>query len=51
VHRSRALLAEPEHAEPAFLAALADPGTITGLSPQQQQIVRLAARGPLPADG
>lgn len=113
VHRSRALLAEPEHAEPAFLAALADPalerwpferaqtlleyaqwlrrrrriaaarpfltsaydtfrrlgaqawreraqaelraagldvhpadpGAITGLSPQQQQIVRLAARG------
>ncbi|MGN9787742.1 helix-turn-helix transcriptional regulator [Nonomuraea sp. ZG12] len=113
VHRSRALLAEPEHAEPAFLAALADPtlerwpferaqtlleyaewlrrrrriaearpfltsaydtfrrlgalpwseraqaelraagldvhpadpGAIAGLSPQQQQIVRLAARG------
>jgi DNA-binding CsgD family transcriptional regulator len=113
VHRSRALLADPEHAEPAFLAALADPalerwpferaqtlldyaewlrrrrriaearpfltsaydifrrlgarpwreraqaelraagldvhpadhGAIAGLSPQQQQIVRLAARG------
>ncbi|MEV4583351.1 AAA family ATPase [Nonomuraea jabiensis] len=113
VHRSRALLAEPEHAEPAFLAALADPalerwpferaqalleyaewlrrrrriaearpfltaaydtfrrlgawpwseraqaelraagldigsadpGAFAGLSPQQQQIVRLAARG------
>ncbi|MFB4270031.1 helix-turn-helix transcriptional regulator [Nonomuraea sp. GTA35] len=113
VHRSRALLAEPEHAEPGFLAALADPalerwpferaqtrltygewlrrrrriaearpfltaaydtfrrlgarpwseraqaelraagldvdpagpGAFAGLSPQQQQIVRLAARG------
>ncbi|WP_327587557.1 AAA family ATPase [Nonomuraea sp. NBC_00507] len=113
VHRSRALLADPEHAEPGFLAALedpalerwpferaqtllayaewlrrrrriaearpfltaaydtfrrlgarpwteraqaelraagldvdlADPGAFAGLSPQQQQIVRLAARG------
>jgi DNA-binding CsgD family transcriptional regulator len=113
VHRSRALLAEPAHAEPGFLAALADPalerwpferaqtrltygewlrrrrriaearpfltaahdtfrrlgarpwseraqaelraagldvdpagpGAFAGLSPQQQQIVRLAARG------
>ncbi|MEV0616587.1 AAA family ATPase [Nonomuraea sp. NPDC050404] len=113
IHRARALLAEPEHAEPCFLAALedpaleswpferaqarleyaqwlrrrrriaearpflttaydtfrrldarpwteraqaelraagldvepADPGAFAGLSPQQQQIVRLAARG------